>query len=59
MRKSEQICARITPAQMTTLRALAGRQSMPLSEFIRQTLAEKVTDLTTGEPDGGGWLGHR
>ena len=49
MRKSEQICARVTPAQMTTLRALADRQSMLLSEFIRRTLAEKVNNLATGE----------
>ena len=57
MRKSEQICARVTSAQMTTLRALADRQSMLLSEFIRRTLAEKVNNLATGAGDSGGW--HR
>jgi hypothetical protein len=49
MRKSEQICARVTPAAMATLRALADKHSMLLSEFIRRTLAEKVRTLTTAE----------
>lgn len=45
MRKSEQVCARVTPEVMTNLRMLADRQSMLLSEFIRRTLAEKVSRL--------------
>jgi hypothetical protein len=45
MRRNEQICARVTPDEMATLRALAARQSMLLSEFIRRTLAEKVHTL--------------
>jgi hypothetical protein len=53
MRKSEQVCARVTPEVMTILRTLADRQSMLLSEFIRQTLAEKVSRLTIGEVGSG------
>jgi hypothetical protein len=49
MRKSEQVCARVTPEVMTTLRVLADKHSMLLSEFIRRTLAEKVSRLTAGE----------
>jgi hypothetical protein len=49
MRKSEQICARVTPVEMARLRALADTQSMLLSEFIRQAMAEKVHDLTNSE----------
>ena len=49
MSKSAQICTRITPEVMTSLRALADRQSILLSEFIRQTLAETVNKLTTGQ----------
>jgi hypothetical protein len=58
MRKSEQVCARVTPDVMTSLRALAGRQSILLSEFIRQTLAEKVSRLTTGEVSEVRFQGH-
>jgi hypothetical protein len=47
MRKSEQVCARVTPEVMTTLRNLAAAHSMLLSDFIRQTLAEKVSRLTS------------
>lgn len=54
MRKSEQICARITPEEMTTLRELADKHCMLLSDFIRQTLAEKVRVLTKGEVSNGG-----
>jgi hypothetical protein len=49
MSKSAQICTRVTPEVMTSLRVLADRQSMLLSEFIRQTLAEKTNKLTTGQ----------
>ena len=59
MRKSEQVCARVTPAEMTTLRALAEKHSILLSEFIRRTLAEKVSRLMTGEAANEGLLGHR
>jgi hypothetical protein len=44
---------------MTSLRALADRQSILLSEFIRQTLAERVSRLTTGEASTAGRLEHR
>jgi hypothetical protein len=57
MRKSEQVCARVTPEVMTTLRTLAAAHSMLLSEFIRRTLAEKVSKLTAGSEDAG--LGQR
>jgi hypothetical protein len=49
MRKSEQVCARVTPEVMTTLRAVAAAHSMLLSDFIRRTLAEKVSTLTAGD----------
>jgi hypothetical protein len=49
MSKSAQICTRVTPEVMTSLRVLADRQSILLSEFIRQTLAEKTNKLTTGQ----------
>jgi hypothetical protein len=49
MRKIEQICARVTPDDMAALREWAARQEMLLSEFIRRTLAEKLTQLKTGE----------
>ena len=48
MRKSEQVCARVTPEVMTNLRTLAKKHSMLLSEFIRRTLAEKVGTIATG-----------
>ncbi len=47
MRRNEQICARVSLDEMTTLKDLAARQSMRLSEFIRQALAEKMNRLTT------------
>jgi hypothetical protein len=59
MSKSAQICTRITPEVMTSLRALADRQSLLLSEFIRQTLTEKVSKLMTGEVSNEGGLVHR
>jgi len=59
MRKSEQVCARITPDEMTTLRALAEKHCMLLSEFVRQTLAEKVSRLTIDEAANEQLLGHR
>jgi len=59
MSKSAQICTRVTPEVMTTLRALADRHSILLSEFIRQTLAETVNKLTTGEASNEGGLVHR
>ena len=49
MSKSAQICTRVTPEVMTSLRALADTHSILLSEFIRQTLAEKTNKLTTGQ----------
>jgi hypothetical protein len=59
MSKSAQICTRVTPEVMTSLRALADRHSILLSEFIRQTLAEKVNQLATGEASNEGALVHR
>jgi hypothetical protein len=59
MSKSAQICTRVTPEVMMSLRALADRHSILLSEFIRQTLAEKVSRLTTGEASTEGRLVHR
>jgi len=60
MSKSAQICTRVTPEVMTSLRALADRQSLLLSEFIRQTLAEKVSRLTTtGQASNEGGPVHR
>jgi hypothetical protein len=44
---------------MTSLRVLADRQSLLLSEFIRQTLTEKVSRLMTGEASNEGGLVHR
>ena len=41
MRKSEQVCARVTPAEMTTLRALAEKHSILLSEFIKTDARRK------------------
>ena len=58
MRKSEQICARITPGEMAILRALADRHCLLLSEFIRQVLAERVSELTTAEANSGGLVMH-
>ena len=59
MSKSAQICTRVTPEVMTSLRALADRQSILLSEFIRQTLADQVNKLTTGQASNEGGLVHR
>jgi hypothetical protein len=59
MSKSAQICTRVTPEVMTSLRALADTQSLLLSEFIRQTLGEKVSRLTTGQASNEGGLVHR
>jgi hypothetical protein len=59
MSKSAQICTRVTPEVMTSLRALADRHSILLSEFIRQTIAEKVSRLTTGEARNEGGLVYR
>ena len=52
MRKSEQICARITPAEMAILKVVADEQRMLLSEFVRQTLAEKVLILKQDNHEG-------
>ena len=52
MRKSDQVCARVTPAVMATLRALAGRHHLLLSEFIRRLIAEGLDRLTTDEAGG-------
>ena len=59
MSKSAQICTRVTPEVMTSLRALADKHSILLSEFIRQTLTERVSRLTTGEASTAGRLEHR
>jgi hypothetical protein len=59
MSKSAQICTRVTPEVMTSLRVLADRQSILLSEFIRQTLAERVSRLTIGAASNEGRLVHR
>jgi hypothetical protein len=59
MSKSAQICTRVIPEVMTSLRALADRQSLLLSEFIRQTLAERVSRLTIGAASNEGGLVHR
>jgi hypothetical protein len=59
MSKSAQICTRVTPEVMTSLRALADRHSILLSEFIRQTLAERVGRLTIGAGSNGGGLVQR
>ena len=45
MRRNEQICARVTADEMSTIRMLADEHSMLLSQFIRQALAEKVARL--------------
>ncbi len=45
MRKSEQVCARVTPEAMASLRVAAKKQSVLLSEFVRRTLAEKANEL--------------
>ena len=59
MSKSAQICTRVTPEVMTSLRVLADRHSILLSEFIRQTLAETVNKLKTGQASNEGGLVHR
>ena len=49
MRKSEQLCVRITAEEITTLKAMATRRSIRLSEFVRLALAEKMAASgTTG-----------
>jgi hypothetical protein len=61
MRKSEQICARVTPEVLAGLRAAADKQSVLLSEFVRRALAEKVNELTTpkaiNDPSLGDYVG--
>jgi hypothetical protein len=59
MSKSAQICTKVTPEVMTSLRVLADRQSILLSEFIRRTLAEKVSRFTIGAASNEGGLAHR
>jgi hypothetical protein len=59
MTKSAQICTPVTPEVMTSLRVLADRHSILLSEFIRQTLAERVSRLTTSEASTAGRPEHR
>jgi len=59
MTKSAQICTPVTPEVMTSLRVLADRHSILLSEFIRQTLAERVSRLTIGAASNEGGLVHR
>jgi hypothetical protein len=59
MSKSAQICTRVTPEVMTSLRVLADRQSILLSEFIRLTLVEKVSRLTIDGASNEGGLVHR
>jgi hypothetical protein len=46
MRRNEQICARVTANEMAAVRSMAESQSMLLSQFIRQALAEKLASLT-------------
>jgi uncharacterized protein (DUF1778 family) len=52
MRRNEQICARVTADEMAALRSMAEKESRLLSQFIRQTLAEKVASLTTSPGAG-------
>jgi hypothetical protein len=59
MSKSAQICTRVTPEVMTSLRVLADRQSILLSEFIRLTLVEKVSTLMTDGASNEGRPVHR
>jgi uncharacterized protein (DUF1778 family) len=59
MRRNEQICARVTADEMTALRTMAQSQSMLLSQFIRQALAEKVASLTTGPDRTARRVSHR
>ncbi len=49
MRKSEQVCARVTPEVMARLRVVAEKQCLLLSEFVRRTLAEKVNELAAAK----------
>lgn len=46
MRKSEQICARVTEEEMECLRQLAARRSILLSELIRRTLANEIASAS-------------
>ena len=48
MRKSEQLSVRVTAEEITTLRELAARQSIRLSELVRRALAEKATGVQHG-----------
>jgi hypothetical protein len=50
MRKSEQICARVTPEVMASLRVSAERESLLLSEFVRRTLLEKLSQMAACKP---------
>jgi uncharacterized protein (DUF1778 family) len=59
MRRNEQICARVTADEMTALRTMAQSQSMLLSQFIRQALAEKVASLTMGPDRTARRVSHR
>ena len=52
MRRNEQICARVTADEMAALKSMAESQSMLLSQFIRQALAEKLGSLTTSPGTG-------
>jgi hypothetical protein len=45
MRRSEQICARVTADEMTAIKRMSKQHSMLLSEFIRQALTEKMANL--------------
>ena len=51
MRRTEQLCVRVTAAEIATLRELAARQSIRLSELVRRALAEKATESSAA---GGG-----
>jgi hypothetical protein len=52
MRRNEQICARVTADEMAALRSMAEKQSMLLSQFIRQAVAEKLASLNDGSWPG-------
>jgi hypothetical protein len=51
VRKTEQLCVRVTAEEIATLRELATRQSIRLSEFVRRALAEKAAE--SGAAGGG------
>ena len=49
MRRNEQLSVRVTADEITTLKAMATRQSIRLSELVRTALAEKMAASgTTG-----------